>query len=54
MQSDFEFSAEDLDEPLQRGRDDEEEEVDREQELMRAAQLEFREFPVTMPGDPLA
>ena len=53
MQSDFEFEA-DLDEPLQRGRDDEDEELDRERELMRAAQLEFREFPVTMPGDPLA
>ena len=54
MQSDFEFNAEDLDEALHRGRADDDEEQDREQELMRAAELEFREFPVTMPGDPLA
>ncbi|HZC75356.1 MAG TPA: hypothetical protein VE220_05220 [Gaiellaceae bacterium] len=54
MQSDFEIDAAALDESLARGKADDDEEVDREQELMRAAQLEFREFPVTMPGDPLA
>lgn len=51
MQSDFEFEA-DLDEPLERGRLDEEE--DPEEELRRAAEFEFREFPVTLPGDPPA
>jgi len=40
MQSDFEFDA-DLDEPLQRGRLDEEKQ-DAEEELIRAARFEFR------------
>jgi hypothetical protein len=53
MQSDFEFSAGDLDEALQGVRAYDEEEQDLEQELIRAAELEFREFPVTLPGDPL-
>jgi len=52
MQSDFEFDA-DLDEPLERGRLDEVEQ-DAEEELIRAARFEFRDFPVTLPGDPLA
>ncbi len=52
MQSDFEVDP-DLDEPLERGRHDEEAR-DVEQELARAAQFEFRDFPVTLPGDPLA
>jgi hypothetical protein len=52
MQTDFEIDP-DADEPLQRGRADEEEQ-DAEQELTRAAQFEFRDFPVTLPGDPLA
>jgi hypothetical protein len=50
MQSDFEFEA-GLDEPLDRERLDEEE--DPEAELRLAAQSEFRELPVTLPGDPL-
>ncbi|HEU5214049.1 MAG TPA: hypothetical protein VFU30_00770 [Gaiellaceae bacterium] len=54
MQSDFEIDAAALDESVARGKADDDEEMDLEQELMRAAQLEFREFPVTMPGDPLA
>ena len=53
MQSEIEINA-DLDEPLQRGRLDDEEEPDLEQRLMRAAEFEFRESPVTTPGDPLA
>jgi hypothetical protein len=52
MQSDFEIDPA-VDEPLTRGRADEEEQ-DAEQELARAAQFEFRDFPVTLPGDPLA
>jgi len=52
MQSDFEIDA-DLDAPLERGRHDEEKR-DAEAELARAVQVEFRDFPVTLPGDPLA
>ena len=51
MQSDFEFEA-GLDEPLDRGRLVEEE-PNVEEELMRAAQSEFRELPVTLPGEQL-
>jgi hypothetical protein len=51
MQSDFEFEG-GLDEPLDRGRLDEEE-PNVGEELMRAAQSEFRELPVTLPGDSL-
>jgi hypothetical protein len=52
MQSDFEFIA-DVDEPLQRERlDEENEEQDLEQELMRAADSEFRES-APFPGEPL-
>jgi hypothetical protein len=46
MQSDFEFEA-GLDEPLERGRlEDEESNV--EEELMLAAASEFRELPVSL------
>ena len=48
MQSDFEIDPT-LDEPLERGRH-EEDEPDRELELMRAAESEFREV-VSLPGD---
>jgi hypothetical protein len=50
MQSDFEFDA-GFDEPLERGRLDDEE-PDVEEELMLAAQSEFRELPVS-PGEQL-
>ena len=52
VQADFEIDP-DLDAPLERGRHDEEEEGV-ELELARAAQFEFRHFPLTLPGDPLA
>jgi hypothetical protein len=50
MQSDFEFEA-GLDEPPERGRLDEEE-PDVDEELMLAAQSEFRDLPVS-EGDQL-
>jgi hypothetical protein len=50
MQSDFEIDP-DLDEPLERGRLDEEEHSV-EQELAHAAEFEFRDPSVTLP-DPL-
>ncbi len=52
MQSDFEIDPA-VDEPLERGKA-EEEERDAELELARAAEFEFRDFPVTLPGDPFA
>jgi hypothetical protein len=54
MQPDFETTV-DRDQPLQRGRLDEEgeEEQDPEREMMRATQFEFRDS-VPLPGDPVS
>jgi hypothetical protein len=50
MQSDFEIDP-DLDEPLERGRLDEEEHSV-EQELAHAAEFEFRDSSLALPDDP--